>query len=204
MAVPPTNPAPVRSSRPAPAGRDAAHPQSYSFVVVNAGALQVGRRCDVVTSDDHRNSPPVAGNLRLHPHVSRRYYPPFGDQQHQRADRRHCWPHAHRRKYRGQPAPHPHWPTDLSSGERKRMTTCSVCHTPLSGGINTFGSNVLPMCWGCHSSAMFDGNPPTEIDAQIYGLEAEIITLEWPKKTPVTAILSEAAQQEASGQLRLL
>jgi hypothetical protein len=42
MAVAPTNPAPVRSSRPAPAGRDVAPSRAaYTYVIANAGALQI-------------------------------------------------------------------------------------------------------------------------------------------------------------------
>lgn len=82
-------------------------------------------------------------------------------------------------------------------------TTCTACHKPLTDP-ETFGAIDCPMCWTCHSSAMFDGDPPTQIDAEIYGLEAEITALEWQGKPclPKT-ILSDAAQQEAAGQMRL-
>ena len=52
-------------------------------------------------------------------------------------------------------------------------TTCTACQKPLSGGIDTFGSNDMPMCWECHSSAMFDGDPPQMIDAAIFAADAE-------------------------------
>lgn len=76
------------------------------------------------------------------------------------------------------------------------MTTCTACHKPLTGGIDTFGSHDMPMCWECHSSAMFDGDPPQMIDAAIFAADAE--------PQPVRVFVTDRQQQEAAGQLRLL
>jgi hypothetical protein len=74
-------------------------------------------------------------------------------------------------------------------------TTCTACHKPLTDP-ETFGTIDCPMCWTCHSSCMFDGDPPQTINADIFAADTE--------PQPVNYMLSDAAQQEAAGQGRLL
>lgn len=75
------------------------------------------------------------------------------------------------------------------------MTTCTACQKPITD-LETYGSIDCPMCWSCHSSAMFDGDPPDTINADIYAADAE--------PQPVRVFVTDRQQQEAAGQLRLL
>jgi hypothetical protein len=51
------------------------------------------------------------------------------------------------------------------------MAICTACSRQLTD-IETYGSIDMPMCWDCHSSAMFDGDPPDTINADIYAAES--------------------------------
>lgn len=52
------------------------------------------------------------------------------------------------------------------------MNSCTCCKK-LIADSETYGGIDCPMCWECHSSAMFDGDPPQMIDAAIFAADAE-------------------------------
>lgn len=52
------------------------------------------------------------------------------------------------------------------------MNSCTCCKK-LIADSETYGDIDCPMCWDCHSSAMFDGDPPQMIDAAIFAADAE-------------------------------
>ena len=52
------------------------------------------------------------------------------------------------------------------------MNSCTCCKK-LIADSETYGGIDCPMCWECHSSAMFDGDPPKMIDAAIFAADAE-------------------------------
>jgi len=73
---------------------------------------------------------------------------------------------------------------------------CTACHKLLADS-ETYGSINMPMCWDCHSSAMFDGDAePQEINADMFAADAE--------PQPVRVFVNDDQRQESAGQLRLL